>query len=35
MADKDSDGSQKDIHNDLVRSTSVTEINLNKNLDAK
>lgn len=35
MADKDSDGSQKDVHNDVVRSTSVTEVNLNKNLDAK
>jgi hypothetical protein len=35
MSDKDSDGFQKEVHNDVVRSTSVTEINLNKNLDAK
>jgi hypothetical protein len=35
MTDKDSDGFQKDVHNDVVRSTSVTEVNLNKNLDAK
>jgi hypothetical protein len=35
MAEKDSNGFQKDIHNDVVRSTSVTEINLNKNLSAK
>jgi hypothetical protein len=35
MAEKDSNSSQNDIHNDVVRSTSVTEVNLNKNLDAK
>jgi len=35
MAEKDSDGSQPDIHNDVVRGTSVTEVDLNKNLDAK
>jgi hypothetical protein len=35
MADKDSDGFQKEVHNDVVRSTSVAEVNLNQNLDAK
>jgi hypothetical protein len=35
MAEKDSDSSQKGIHSDVVRSTSVTGVDLNKNLDAK
>jgi hypothetical protein len=35
MADKDNDGFQKEVHNDVVRSTSVAEVNLNQNLDAK
>jgi hypothetical protein len=35
MADKDSDGFQKEVHNDVVTSTSVAEVNLNQNLDAK
>jgi len=35
MAEKNSDSSQKNIYNDVVRTTSITEVNLNKNLDAK
>jgi hypothetical protein len=35
MSDKDSDDLQKEVHNGSVRKTSVTAINMNKNLAAK
>jgi len=35
MAEKDSDSSQKGVHTDVIRATSISEVNLNKNLDAK
>lgn len=35
MSEKDDNDLQKEVHTDAVRSHSVTDVNLNKNLDAK
>lgn len=35
MSDKDSDDLHKEVHGSPGRKTSITEVNLNKNLDAK
>lgn len=35
MSDKDSDDLHKEVYGSSDRKTSITEVNLNKNLDAK